>query len=141
MDVLADVEQAALNAGARPVLGDGGGEGSVAVNDGVVGCGEAFDERGPGRSFLPVAELPVDDVCAGGGDEDAPPVEVGAVEEELGVDLSCGRWWCGFDVPAPLGASVSGPAGGGLAVLLQRSGSQHTLGSIGSTPLMLSPGS
>ena len=139
VDVLSVVEQAALDAGARPVFGEGGREGSVAV------------------------------------------------EEELGVDLSCGGWWCGFNVPArvgaasvgarghaleglgttggaeepveergplrsfrrglacgcgryaALGASVAGASGVGLAVLLQPSGTEHTCRSIGSTPLMLCP--
>ena len=77
VDVLSVVEQAALDAGARPVFGEGGREGSVAV------------------------------------------------EEELGVDLSCGGWWCGFNVPARVGAASVGARGHALEGLGTTGGAEE----------------
>ena len=58
-----------------------------------------------------VAPLPVDDVSAGVGDEDAPTVEVGAIEHDLVMDLAC-RDHSGCHVPAPMNLSCEGASAG-----------------------------
>ena len=121
MPGLTDMEIAALDARVRPVLLHCGDEGVVAVDDRNHRGWDTCQQCCPGCGFLAVAPLPVDDMSSGVGDEDAPAVEVGAIEHDLVVDLAVARWnW--LDVPAPLGAAGECASAGGEVAALLRTG-------------------
>lgn len=113
---LADMEEATLNAGRGPELLHDRLEWSVAIDDRGFRCRGVLEESSPGRALLCVGVLPVDDMPAGKGDEDAPAVEIGAVEHDLVVDFPRGRQG-GSDVPTPADAVAERAPGDGVSTL------------------------
>ena len=84
---LPDMEETPLDAGIWPQRLDHSGQRTVAIDDGVSRGRDTGDQRRPGRGLLPITPLPVNDLLPGVGDEDAPPVEIGAIEHDLVMDL------------------------------------------------------
>ena len=78
-------------------------------------------------------------MCAGVGNEDAPSVEVGAIEHDLVMDLACSRQGGGH-VPTPLCAPGEGAcAGGEVAPVTGTRQPGHEAGELGSSS-DISPG-
>lgn len=76
---LPDMEVTPLDAGAWPQSFDRRCQRPVAIDDRGHGGGNALNEGSLGRGLFLVAPLPVDEVLAGVGDENAPSVEVDAI--------------------------------------------------------------
>ncbi|MDS2174297.1 hypothetical protein Q7C18_16470 [Nesterenkonia sp. CL21] len=97
----ADVEVAALDTGAAPLLIDCGPESGAAVGDHHIRGREPFEQGCPGGFGFFVAPLPADHMGAVVGDEHAPSIEVGAINDDLPVNFPGRVRLRDFDIPAP----------------------------------------
>lgn len=82
------MDEAALDCGGGPARGDCVGGAASTVDDGDQWCGDAFDEESVVVGGFVGAPVPGDDVGGGCGDDEARAGGVGAVEEDLVVDLA-----------------------------------------------------
>ena len=84
--------------GSRP---DSGRYPAATIDDHHLRGREALQQCGPGRLGLPIAPLPAQHVLAGERDQQAPALQVGAVEHDRRQDLAGDRRLGYLDVPAP----------------------------------------